>query len=124
MVKLVWLELSEGGGEEKEWGEVRAVVQDDRLFLQVGWDPWRAVNRGEICPDSGVHNDLWLLWTEQTGGASEGGSRRARAEAIAGSRWTIIEDWGSSLRSPWDHRSGITRLHHPHLPVEETKAPN
>lgn len=36
-----------------------------------------------MCPDSGVHNDLWLLWREQTGGAREGGSRGTRAEAIA-----------------------------------------
>lgn len=48
VIRLVWLELSEGGGEEREWGEVRAVVQDDWLFLQVGWDPWRAENRRDV----------------------------------------------------------------------------
>lgn len=48
-------------GERKESGvEVRAVVQglmgfkDDWLFLQLRWEPQRAVSRG-MCSDSGVH---------------------------------------------------------------------
>lgn len=89
--------------------------------MTLAFSPVEVGARGAVSADSGVRNDLWLLWGKQ----SEGAVRVGEAEAVAVVQ-TDSKDWGSCLRVPGggstDQPASHLQPHHPTFQLRKLRS--